>query len=239
MAVCPFAVHKLIAPGSNDPRIKPRAGILHVADMIGPSLYDFFAHRSGGIESHFYVRLDGTVEQYRDTDFQADANLDANDFAVSIETEGRGAGEWTAAQLASIKRLLLWLHDEHGIPLRKIQHWDGSGFGYHTQFGAPSHWTPVAKSCPGGERIKQFNDVLVPWLNSDPRKPRVVTPNITAALHAKTMDARLDALHRVAEHGSNKAAGIAREYIAAIQAREKAEARVAAASKQLRTLEEK
>ena len=30
-------------------------------------------------------------------------------------------------------------------------------------FGAPGPWTPVAKSCPGPNRIKQFNNILVPW----------------------------------------------------------------------------
>ena len=175
MALCPFAVHKLIPPGSSDPRITARAAILHVDAGNASSLYDYFRFRSGGIESHFFIKLDGTIEQYRDTDFQADANLDANDFAISIETQGFGGGKWTAAQLVSIKRLLLWLNKVEGIPVRKIQHWDGSGVGYHTQFGAPSHWTPVAKSCPGPERIKQFNEVLVPWFQTNP-EVRVPAP---------------------------------------------------------------
>lgn len=162
---CPFAVNRNIPPGSNDPAIKPRLAILHVADMLGPSLYDYFKNRSGGIESHFYVRLDGTVEQYRSIYFQADANLDANDFAVSIETEGKAAGEWSEKQLGSIRSLLLWLHQEARIPLAKCQSWNGSGVGYHVMFGAPGHWTPVAKSCPGPQRIKQFESVLVPWLD--------------------------------------------------------------------------
>ena len=109
MAVCPFAVKRLIAPGSSDPRIEPRVAILHVDAGNASSLYDYFKNRSGGIESHFHIRKDGVVEQYRDTNFQADANLHANDFAVSIETQGFGEGEWTPAQLASIKRLLLWV----------------------------------------------------------------------------------------------------------------------------------
>jgi len=173
--VCPFALDKMITPGSNDPAIKPRLAILHVADMLGPSLHDYFAYRSGGIESHFYVRLDGTIEQYRNIFWQADANLDANDFAVSIETEGKADGEWTEAQLEAIKRLLLWLNSEASIPLRKVGTWDGSGVGYHTLFGAPSHWTPVAKSCPGPKRKVQFEVVLVPWMNTHPERPPKVT----------------------------------------------------------------
>lgn len=163
--LCPFAIHRIIPPGSNDPRITPRVAILHVDAGDAESLYDFFKNRSGGIESHFHVRKDGKIEQYRDIYHQADANRDANDFAVSIETQGLGAGEWNEAQLDSIKRLLLWLRDEAGIPLRQIERWNGSGVGYHTLFGAPSHWTPVAKSCPGEDRKRQFHNVLVPWMN--------------------------------------------------------------------------
>lgn len=167
MALCPFATHRLIPPGSSDPRIQPRVAILHVDAGNQPSLYDYFKGRSGGIESHFHVRLDGTIEQYRDTAWQADANNLANDFAVSIETQGYGDGQWTPAQLASIKQLLRWLHEVHpAIRLAKVDRWDGAGIGHHTQFGAPGPWTPVAKSCPGPRRIQQFHDVLVPWLNT-------------------------------------------------------------------------
>lgn len=166
MAVYRDAIKKLIPPGSNDPRIKPRVAILHVDAGNADSLYTYFRDRSGGIESHFHVKLDGTVEQYRDTDFQADANHLANDFAVSIETQGYGDGVWTKAQLESIKGLLSWLHKTHGIPLAKCPKWDGAGVGYHVQFGAPGPWTPHIKSCPGPKRIRQFHEVLVPWMSA-------------------------------------------------------------------------
>lgn len=167
MPLCPFATHRLIPPGSSDPRIEPRVAILHVDAGNAKSLYDYFANRSGGIESHFHVQVEGELEQYRDTSWQADANNLANDFAVSIETQGYGDGEWTDAQLATIKRLLRWLHEVHpAIRLAKVDRWDGAGIGYHVQFGAPGPWTPVAKSCPGPRRVDQFHDVIVPWLNA-------------------------------------------------------------------------
>lgn len=167
MALCPFATKQLIPPGSSDPRINPRVAVLHVDAGNADSLYDYFAHRSGGIESHFHIKRDGEIEQYRDTNYQADANNLANDFAVSIETQGYGAGEWTPQQLASIKRLLVWLNQVHpAIRLAKCDRWDGSGVGYHVQFGAPGPWTPVAKSCPGPDRVRQYHDVIVPWLSA-------------------------------------------------------------------------
>lgn len=164
MAIYPQAIQRLIPPGSNDPIIKPRLIILHVDGGNAYDLHDYFAHRSGGVESHFHIASDGTVFQYRDTVFQADANYRANDFAISIETQGTAAGEWSLEQLHSIKTLLWWLSEIHGIPLEKAKAWDGTGVGYHIQFGAPGYWTPVAKSCPGIKRIRQFENVIVPWM---------------------------------------------------------------------------
>lgn len=158
------AIQRIIPPGSSDPRIVPRIAILHVDAGNAESLHGWFNGPSGGVESHFFVKKDGTVEQYRDIFWQADANLKANDFAVSIETQGFGAGQWTAAQLHAIKALLVWLHRRAGIPLTRCKTWDGSGVGYHVMFGAPGPWTPSAKTCPGPDRVKQFEAVLVPWM---------------------------------------------------------------------------
>ena len=184
MSIYPKAVQKLIPPGSNDPRIKPRVAILHVDAGNAESLHTYFRDRSGGIESHFHIARNGTVEQYRDTDYQADANHQANDFAVSIETQGYGDGTWSPAQLSAIKALLKWLHDVHDIPLEKCEVWDGRGVGYHVQFGAPGPWTPVAKSCPGPQRIKQFESLLVPWMReqSTPKPQYTRGAEVDAAL---------------------------------------------------------
>lgn len=171
----PKAVNKNIPPGANDPAIKPRMAILHVDAGDAHSLHGYFRDRSGGVESHFHIRKDGVIEQYRSIYFQADANHKANDFAVSIETQGLGAGVWNEKQIAAIKELLLWLNKEAGIPLRKVDAWNGSGVGYHVQFGAPGQWTPVAKSCPGPERIKQYATVLVPWMD-EVSNPAPVAP---------------------------------------------------------------
>lgn len=186
MAVCPFAQKRLIPPGSNDPRIQPRVAVLHVDAGNNYDLHDYFAYRSGGIESHFHIAKDGRIFQYRDTDFQADANNLANDFAISIETQGLGHEEWTPEQIESIKRLLRWLNDAHpAIKLQKIPKWNASGIGYHVQFGAPGPWTPVAKSCPGPKRIAQYDTVIVPWLKAGARlasdkdrKPTILLRNV-------------------------------------------------------------
>lgn len=209
MALIPFAEKKLIRPDQNDPGIVARIGILHVDAGNSSDLYNLFLgnQRSGGskIEAHGHVRKDGHVFQYRDTAYQADANYRANDFALSFETQGYGPGLWTAEQIASIKRLMLWARDVHGIPLRKVTSWDDreGGWGYHTQFGAPGPWTPVAKTCPGADRIKQFNEILVPWMETQSKEASVVDNHVTRA-HGHIRIALRETLRAARELGEVK-----------------------------------
>ena len=158
-----FALKRLIAPGANDPRITARIGIWHVDAGNAFSLEDYFRNRSGGIESHGHVRSDGELEQYRDTDYEADANYKANPFALSFETQGLEFGTWNEAQLATIKRTIMWGHEHHNIALRLPKTWNDpkGGWGYHTLF---DEWRPFAKSCPGPRRKEQFHDIIVPWM---------------------------------------------------------------------------
>lgn len=164
MALYPRAKKLLIPPGANDPKIVARLGILHVDAVNAESLHEWFKDKSGGIESHFHIPKVKQIEQYRDTKFQADANHLANDFAISVETQGFAQEPWNDKQLDDIKDLMLWAEEVHGIPLKKATKWDGEGWGYHILFGSPGKWTPSVKSCPGPLRIKQFNEILVPWM---------------------------------------------------------------------------
>lgn len=160
MALCPFASHKLLPESATQPKIIPRIVILHSAAGRG-SLYNFFKN-SSSLESHFWVSSTGVIEQYMDTNVRADANRNANGFAVSIETESTAAAteRWTPEQAAAIVRLTDWLCSSYAIPRRLCDRWDGSGIGYHIQFGAPGPWTPVAKSCPGPARIQQMPEII-------------------------------------------------------------------------------
>lgn len=169
----PEAIVKLIPHGAEDPPITPCGLVFHVAVNTGPSLFpDGFS--APGVESHFYVRLTGEVEQYRDTGIQADSQLDGNSFErngttvgfLSVETAGLEHGLWTDEQIHSLKKLSKWVHEQFDVPLRTCPDWNQPGFGFHTMFGAPSRWTPVAKTCPGPDRIKQFKQIIVPWLEA-------------------------------------------------------------------------
>ena len=217
MPIAPFAVRKLIPPGSSDPRIKARIGILHVDAGNAETLYGWFNGPSGGIESHGFIKKTGTLEQYRDTDWEADANYLANPFATSWETQGFGEGEWTDEQLAMIKRVMRWEAKADGIPLRVCQRWDDpkGGWGFHTMF---PQWSNVSgKTCPGKDRIVQFNRVLVPWLRAGGQALEKPTPNITAALTTKDPHERTVALRRVVRHGDDKAANVAARWLEVLE----------------------
>ena len=166
----------LLPENATQGRITPRVVIMHSAAGKG-SLYRFFL-RSSNLESHFWVSETGAVEQYIDTNVRADANNKANGFAISIETEStRSATEpWNPAQLAAIVKLVRWCCDTHGIPTVKCPRWDGSGIGWHIQFGAPGPWTPVSKSCPGPARIRQMPG-LIAAVATRPQPPAPPEPN--------------------------------------------------------------
>lgn len=155
MSLYPRAIKKLIAPGANDPRIKPTCVILHVAVSEGASLYSYFNGPSGGVESHFYVRRDGTVEQYRDTDYQADAQLGSAWNQISVETQGMGSGEWTPAQLTALRDLIRWAASTHGFSIRlNDSEANPRGVGWHAQYRSWSGGD--GRTCPGPDRVKQI-----------------------------------------------------------------------------------
>ena len=185
MALCPFAAKMLLPESHTQPGIVPRIAILHSAASRG-SLYNFFRN-SSNLESHFWVSEAGRIEQYVDTNVRADANLDANGFAISIETESSPSAteRWAPAQAAALVRLLDWICDEHRMPRRLTPTWDGSGIGYHIQFGAPGPWTPVAKSCPGPARIVQARNEIIPAVAAYATQPapgELTVSDITAIL---------------------------------------------------------
>jgi N-acetylmuramoyl-L-alanine amidase/LAGLIDADG-like domain len=145
--------HKLLPEWNLQPRITPTTIIDH--SIVGSALGAWYYFRDQtGIESHFIVRgapsgsADGQIWQLMDTGRQADANLDANAFAISIETEDNGDPDdfpWSRAQLESLRWLHAKLRAVHPtIPRRRCPSPRGGGLGYHTMWGAPSAWTPVA-----------------------------------------------------------------------------------------------
>src|SRR5450759_2213847 len=79
---------------------------LHVTAGTGSPFGTF--SRAGAPSSHFYVAKDGSVEQFVDTDYEAEGDFDGNDATISIETEGAYPANvaqtepWTDAQVTTL-----------------------------------------------------------------------------------------------------------------------------------------
>jgi hypothetical protein len=182
MARYPNAHWRPVQGLANDPPITPIGVILHVSGSEATSLHGWFDGPSGGIESHLHIARDGTVEQYRDTQREADANYKGNSWMeggkrlgfLSVETQGVAAGEWTPEQLTEIRRFLAWASRTHGFPLRVAPSYRSPGVGWHVMWGAgegTDSWSNArGKVCPGRDRIRQFHTDLIPWM------ARPVTP---------------------------------------------------------------
>jgi len=177
MARCPFAHWEPLPANAKQARMTPRLSIAHTAvDAPGPTdLFGWFAQ--SGLESHFFVHLDGALTQYMDTNVVAEANYKANNFAVSYETEDEGHpgdSPWTNPQVATILRLNDWLCTVHPIPRRQADRWDGAGLGWHSMWGVNTRtnmginpWTTaVGKTCPGAPRITQMRSLIIPRIAS-------------------------------------------------------------------------
>lgn len=163
MARYPQAIWKPLPEATREPLITARQVILHTAVSGASSLFGYFSREDVSVESHFYVNQDG-VEEYVDTGRQADANRDANAWAISVESWDGGDPDhtpWTSRQLDLLVDLVAWCCRTHGIPARQCPTWDQPGIGWHSMWGAPSHWTPSAgKTCPGKPRIAQVPEII-------------------------------------------------------------------------------
>lgn len=164
------AVRMELQPESDkQPAIRPTQFIVHsiVAPWTPERTYEYWRD-STNLESHFGLGYDGSLGQFIGTETRADANAAANlradgTGAVSLESASnlQASDPWTPAQVESLIKLGVWLHQEHGIPLRICRTADDPGFGYHRLFDA---WNPSAHSCPGDARIKQFREAVFPGI---------------------------------------------------------------------------
>lgn len=187
MARMPGAIWKPITAKKNRKKLTLWNRVnLHVAVSESASLHGFF-NRSGRVDSHFYVRKDGTIEQYVDTAYQAFSDLDGNDATISVETQGGVTNadkeQWTKEQVAALAKIFKWARDTHGIA-NKIAtssklgkesrglSWHRLGIdGNFPQLPSPSagrlqrgggmHWSKhFGKLCPGAAKIRQIPEIF-------------------------------------------------------------------------------
>lgn len=179
MALCPFAVHELLPENNTQNRINPTTVICHRAVSSAQDLYGYWNSPGVNLESHFYVGPDGTIYQYMDTNVRADANVQANAFAVSIETWDGGntpdSMQWTPVQVYALKRLIKWICDVHGIRKGPATSWNGGGIGGHNWF--PTEWADGPRGCPGTARNAQLRNDIIPAVASGNIEDDSMTPD--------------------------------------------------------------
>lgn len=161
--------------------------VLHTAVFDGDSLFDLF-NISGNPVAHFYVREDGTVEQYVDTGIRASAVLDGNPDSITVESwdgypthfKAGQPPKWTPAQVDALVNLARWCNEVHGIPLQQLPNSrpGTQGVGWHRQgcdgnfptegilagrVAGGESWSPsFGKGCPGDNRIQQVVNEIIP-----------------------------------------------------------------------------
>lgn len=192
MAIYPGAFYLPVPWSETDDKIRTapvRKAILHTAVSNSRSLYPQFFERQDAC-SHFYVDIDGNVEQYTDTRFTSNADFQGNQSSVSIETwDGAkppfsdyviDRTPWNPRQLRAIAKLLAWICTTHGIPVQRMPDSRSSsrGIGYH-RLGVPGYkvddgeqWAASGKICPGEARIAQVDQVIQLTRSSGPWSER-------------------------------------------------------------------
>lgn len=170
MAWYPGARKMELQPESDSqPAIVPTQFIMHsiAAPWTKERTFEFWRD-STNLESHFGQSYDGSIAQYIGTQTRADANYLANrrsdgTGAVSIETASNDdhSDPWTDAQVEGLISLGVWLHRQHGIPLRICRTASDPGFGYHRLH---SDWAISGTACPGDARVAQFKNIIFPGI---------------------------------------------------------------------------
>jgi hypothetical protein len=181
--ICPFADWRPLPEATSQPKIDPRTLVFHTAVGTLRGVENYF--RTGTtIESHVMVggpwdgaALDGAIWQWMDLGRQADANRQANSFAISAETSDNAPqsaddlAPWSPKQLASLVRFGNWCADRFNIPRRQCPTPTSGGFGWHAMWSGTgfmlsdgtSPWTPSrGKVCPGSRRIHQLKTIVFP-----------------------------------------------------------------------------
>lgn len=218
MARFPGAIWKPITAGKGRQRLTVYNRVnLHVAASEATSLHGYF-NKSGIPDSHFYVRRDGTVEQYVDTAYRAFADLEGNDATISVETQGMGGGTWTPEQRESLARLFAWAVRTHGIAKRMATSSkpgaSSKGLSWHRlgidgnfpslpniragrgQRGGGMHYsTSGGKVCPGDDRIPQIPSIFdraVAILDGDTTPAKSQEDDVTLTQTERAQLARID-----------------------------------------------
>lgn len=195
MSWYPGARKMELQPESDSQRaITPTTLIFHsiAAPWTVQRIYEYWRD-STNLESHFGVGFDGSIGQFIGTNTRADANMYANNYAISVETASnlQHTDPWTDEQCETLIDLGVWCHKEHGIPLSIATSATSGGYGTHRMYAA---WSNGGTACPGDARQEQFEDRIFPGIvqrasgGNPPTTPTVPSVDLSQAIQAAKTD---------------------------------------------------
>lgn len=187
MARCPLAQWRPLGDNPEHQPLMSKYDLIVIHTMVGTLAgTDSMFKQDGyvGVESHFGTGyIDGKVTAYQwvDTARTADANLDANPRAISIENadtstpfpawKGSDVPPFTDEQAELIAQITAWACKQHNIPAvlapdsrpgsRGIA-WHRMGIDPYRVAGGEKWSDSYGKVCPGDARIEQVKNVIVP-----------------------------------------------------------------------------
>jgi hypothetical protein len=134
--------------------------VVHVQVGTG-SLFGWFSNPAAEVSAHFWIDLDGSLEQYVPAGTTAWAEVEGNSSYLSVETCGFPEDPLTDSQCATLAKLVAWGHQSYGWPLELVDH-GGQGITTHAFY--PSGLPDPAygdHACPGTIRSAQLPGVLL------------------------------------------------------------------------------
>lgn len=186
MPLMPGAIRKelTVQKGRKPMATYNRVG-LHIAVSESKSLFGYF-NQAGHPDSHFYVRRGtpeqlaahqpATIEQYVDTALRANADYEANDATISVETQGglnnADVEHWDESQILALASIVAWAIATHGIKPQlasdsvafsdtsKGVSWHRLGIDPWRKPNGMHYSTSRGKRCPGDARIAQIPQIL-------------------------------------------------------------------------------
>ena len=160
MALCPWADYRPIPSsivGVPVPMQEYLGMVEHVTEGQG-SPYPWFSNPAAQAFSHFWIGVEGQLEQYQNTAYESWAQEAGNRTYLSCETEGYSTGYLTGPQVQTFGRLLAWSWNEHEMPKLVVTDTVGQeGLILHSDGGVP--WGDHL-GCPGPLRASQRTEIL-------------------------------------------------------------------------------
>lgn len=156
-AIYPGAEYKPIERNfSHNPMVAHLGLVLHVQVGNG-SLAGWFNNPQAEVSSHWWVGVNGAVEQYVDAELTAWAQAEGNATYLSVETEGEPNVALTVAQIDALAGLYRWCHDTFSIPFAVADTVGQRGFAWHGMGGESWGNHP---DCPSPVRLAARAEIL-------------------------------------------------------------------------------